>query len=144
MSCFLSDNFMKLLAKYLSTIGFCWTSSIFSADRNVSRDKDRLRKTDFNICCSDWPDDRFVYPCSLWSAYHNALTGKSPPRTVRQMFFLTPCNWEWSTTDLKTDIVFNCQDTQFHLPHPPRGGLPVESPTSRPIRQVIPVFMVIQ
>ena len=35
-SCFLTDHFMKLLAKNLSTASFCWTSSTLSGDGGVS------------------------------------------------------------------------------------------------------------
>ena len=35
-SCFLTDHFMKLLAKNLSTASFSWTSSTLSGDGGVS------------------------------------------------------------------------------------------------------------
>ena len=125
MSCFLTDNFMKLLAKYLSTTSFCWTSSTFLADRSVTNGKDRPRQTDSSIFCSDWPDDRFVYLCSLCSACHNALTGQSPPCIFWQMSWLptrmfspTLYNREWSTTDVKTDIVFSSVRIPSFIPMP--------------------------
>ena len=111
---FLTDHFMKLLAKFLSTSSFCWTSSTFLADRGVISGKDRPRQTDSHICCIDWPDDRFAYLCSLCSVCHNAPTSKNSSWTFWQMCWsftrrssLTLCNWEGSTTDLKTNIVFS-------------------------------------
>lgn len=106
-SCFLTNHFMKLLAKYLSATNFCWTSSTYLTDRDVISGKDMSRQIDPSICCSDWPDDRFVYLCSLCSAYHNV--GESPfDRCVDR---LPGCpvspgvTGEWFITDLKTDIV---------------------------------------
>ena len=60
------------------------------------------------------------------------------------MSILTPSKWEWSATDLKTDIVFNSVRIPSFTLHALYGaGLPVES-ASRPMRRVVLVFMVIQ